>query len=102
MPKDDGQLTKERLIEKHPNGKLIEFEDGEWAFFKRPNRQTIGLAMTKARSNSLAMMDVIVANCLVDSSQGLDLKSDDGLGYLMGLAERVDEIIGTKKAEIKN
>lgn len=48
------------------------------------------------------MVDVIVENCLVDSSPGCDLKSDDGIGYLMGLAEKIDDIIGTKKAEIKN
>lgn len=99
MSKVDAIAT---LKEKHPSGSHIVFDDGAWAFFKKPTRQVMGLAMTQARTNPLAMVDVIVKNCLVESSDGLDLKSDEGLGYLMGLAEKVDEIIGTKKAEVKN
>lgn len=99
---ENAELEKDRLLKKYPNGKLIEFEDGQWAFFKKPTRQVVGLAMSKSRNNPLAMLDVLVANCLLDSSPGVDLKSDAGLGYLMGLADKMDDIIGTKKAEIKN
>ncbi len=99
---DESEKVIEALRKKYPTGRLIEFEDGEWGFFKKPTRKVIGLAMSKARSNPLAMVDVLVANCLVDSSPGCDLKSNEDVGYLMGLADELDNIIGTKKAEIKN
>lgn len=92
----------EELRKLHPTGTLVEFEDETWAFFKKPTRAQMGLAMTNARTNPLGLVDVIVANCLAGCSEELDLKSDAGVGYLFGLAEQIDRIIGTKKAEIKN
>jgi len=92
----------DELKKQHPKGKLVEFEGGEWAYFKQPTRQIVGLAMSNARNNPLDLVSVIVSNCLVQTSEGLDLKSDDAIGYIVGLAEHVDAIIGTKKAEIKN
>lgn len=97
-----GPEVLEDLQAKYPGGSLIEFEDGHWAFFRKPTRAAIGLAMTKARTNPLELVDVLVRNCMVDQSKGLDLSTDEGIGYLMGLAEKVDAIIGTKKAELKN
>lgn len=96
------KTTIDELKKQHPKGTLVEFQDGEWAFFKQPTRQVVGMAMSKARNNPLDLVQVLVTNCLVDSSPNLDLKGDDGIGYLVGLAEQVDAIIGTKKAEVKN
>ena len=87
---------------KHPNATVVEFEDGAYAAFKKPTRAQLGMAMNTARTNPLGMVEVIVKNCLVEASEGLDLFSDDAVGYLVGLAEKVDTIIGTKKAEVKN
>ena len=92
----------DELKKKFPNGNLIEFEDGEWAFFKPVSRKVLGLAMTKGRNNPIAMIDVIVTNCLVDTSVKTTFDDDRSLGYLMGLADTLDDLIGTKKAEIKN
>jgi len=92
----------EELKKANPGGSHIVFEDGQWAFFKKPTRQVVSMAMAQARTNPLGLVDVIVKNCLAGCSEGLDLRSDDCIGYIMGLAERIDDIIGTKKAEIKN
>ncbi len=92
----------DELKKKHPGATVVEFEDGVFAAFKKPTRQVVGMAMNTGRTNPLGMVEVIVKNCLLDASEGLDLFSDDAVGYLMGLAEKVDIIIGTKKAEIKN
>jgi hypothetical protein len=95
-------LSIEELKEKYPSGKLIDFGDGEWAFFKKPTRQVVSMAMQKSRSSPMGLVEVIVANCLVQKSNAVVFDRDDEAGYLVGLAEVVDAIIGTKKAEVKN
>jgi hypothetical protein len=92
----------DELKKEYPKGVLIEFEDGAWVFFKTPTRQQLGMAMNQARTNPMSMVEVLVRNCAVATSEGLDLQTDEAVGYLMGIAEQVDAIIGVKKASIKN
>lgn len=99
---ENKQAEIDRLLKKNPTGKLVEFSDGEWAVLKKPSRATLGLAMQKARTNPLGMVDVIAKNCVIGKSQNVTFDGDEGIGYLMGLAELVDDLVGTKKAEIKN
>ena len=76
----------------------IEFPDGKACWLSKPSRQVVGLAMSKGRINPLAIAEVIVENCFLAGDE--DIKND--VGYTVGLTEKIDALIGSKTAEIKN
>lgn len=84
----------------HGSVLLLEMDDGKKLYMRYPKRKEVGLAMANARNNPLAMVDVIVKNCLL----GGDLNYEEirhNSGYLVGLSAQIDEIIGTVTAKIK-
>lgn len=95
---DDFQSNIDAWKKKHGKVHYIETEDGKELFLKPPTRSTVAMAMSKSRNNPLALVEVIIQNCWLEG----DAEVKDDPGYLVGLAEHVDVIIGTKKAKIKN
>lgn len=88
----------EALKKKHGKVHEISFDSGEKCYLKKPTRATVGLAMSKARTNPLAMVDVILQNCWL----GGDEVIREDVGFHVGMAEQIDKIIGTKSATVKN
>ena len=95
---EDFQNKIDAWKSKHGKVHYIETEDGKEIFLKSPNRATVAMAMSKSRNSPLALVEVIIKNCWLAGDE--EVKEDPG--YLVGLAEHVDTIIGTKKAKIKN
>lgn len=95
-------MNLDALKKQHGEGNVIEivFADGKKCFLKKPSRQVVGMAMTKSRSNAMALPEVILENCWLDGDPEVkDMETN--YGYLIGLTEKVDEIFSTKTAEVK-
>ena len=82
----------ENLITLTVNGKEVRF--------KKPDRKVVSLAMTKAGKDVLEATEVLIENCYVDG----DLtKRDliDNVGYLLGVSQKINDIIGVAEVELK-
>lgn len=67
------------------------------AYLKKPSRQVLDMAMTKARKSPTAFTEVVMQNCKVAGDE-FDLQ--DGT-VLLALAEPIDEILKNASASIK-
>lgn len=75
----------------------IALNDGRRVWLRKPDRNVVSMAMTKARNSALGMAEVLLANCFLG---GDDIRED--AGALVGLQAVSDEIIGAVSAEVKN
>ena len=75
--------------------------DGKKAFFKKPNRATLGLAMAKGANDPLTSVEIIVENCYVGGDISKKELLED-VSNLFALSGVVNQIIGTKAVEVKN
>jgi hypothetical protein len=82
---------------------LVPFEDGQEVYFKQPNRRELKLIFSKGpKGGPVGMTDAFVVNCYLGGDVSLEtLKSDQGTEYLAQLAASIDDLLGTKKAEVK-
>lgn len=95
------KVTKEQIAEwKKTYGEIYEipFEDGKVCYLAKPNRKQTSLILAKGANNPLGGVDVLLANCWLAGDEVI--KTD--AGYHIGLAAKIDQIVGTKLAEVKN
>ena len=71
--------------------------DGKKGYFKKPDRKTMGFAMTKAQTDPLGYLEVIIENCWL----GGDNELKDNNDYFYALCMKVQDITAVKDAEIK-
>lgn len=100
MPLNNKNL--EQLKEEHKGAQLfhIKFEDGKELVFKQPDRKHVAFGMAKARTNPLAMVDVLIENCVV-AGDFEHIKNATHAGYHLKIADQVDMIIGSVEAQVK-
>lgn len=95
------KVTKEQIEAwRKQHGEVYEmnFEDGKSCYLSRPSRKIVGLILAKSAANPLAGAEVVLANCWLG---GDDVIKEDA-GYMVGIAAKIDQIVGVKTAEIKN
>lgn len=68
------------------------------AYLTKPERKHVELAMTNVRTKPLAIGEVLIANCWLCGDE--ELKKDTG--FLVSLNNSMDDLIGSRKLEIKN
>ena len=93
------RFSDEKILEykaQHKDLMLLEVGDKS-AILKRPDRATLGLAMSKGRE-PLKMIEVVLENCWVDGDE--EIKTDTALMY--SAMEQMDDIIGKKSSTLKN
>ena len=89
----------DEIKKKNPDAKVVEFSDGKVAIFSKPNRTVVALAALNGRDKGpMSMVDTIIQNCWLDGDE--EIRND--AGYSLGLLPHLDELVGTKTAEIKN
>lgn len=90
------------LLEKYGEGNVFEitFPDGKRCFLKKPSREVIGMAMTKSRSNALALGEVVLESCWLDGDKEVKDPITNS-GYVIGLMEQTDVLFNSKTAEVK-
>jgi len=98
--------TRKQIVEwKKAGHKVLEvpFEDDKTCFFRTPNRKELKLIFAKGpKGGPIAMTDAFVKNCLLGGDLSADqICSDEGTEYLAQLAASIDDLLGTKKVEIK-
>lgn len=81
----------------------VPFEDGNTVYFKKPTRKELKLIFSKGpKGGPIGMTDAFVANCYLGGQVTLDmLQSDDGIDYVAAMAASIDDLLGTKKVEVK-
>jgi hypothetical protein len=81
----------------------VPFEDGEVCYFKQPSRKQLKLIFSKGpKGGPVGMTDAFVANCYLGGDVKLEtLQGDEGVTYLSQLAASIDDLLGTKKVEVK-
>jgi hypothetical protein len=85
---------KEQLIE-------IVFDKKTKVFFKKPSRQTLGLAMAKGASDPLASVEVVIENCYDSGDVTKEVLMND-VGYLFSMSTVINQVLGLKATEVKN
>ncbi len=93
--------TSEQIAEwKHKYSDVFayETEDGKYAcYLKRPSRQTVDLASTRAQGSNFKMADVILDNCWLGGND--ELRGEDK--YFIGLQQKIAELIEVAAGELK-
>lgn len=80
----------------------VDFDDGKRCFFKQPLRKEMKLIMSKGAQGVVAMTDAFISNCYLGGEVSADtLKSDAGVQYHTQLTASIDDLLGTKKLEVK-
>lgn len=81
----------------------VEFADGKVAFFQTPTRKKLAMIFSKAGTGGpIAMTEAYVKNCYLDGTVMLaDIMDDNNTVYLSELAASIDDLLNTKKAEVK-
>lgn len=74
----------------------IKVDDKE-AFFKKPDRQTLGYAMSLAQKDPLGFAESILRDTYLEGDK--DIYED--VDYLMGASTQIDKVISIKSAEVK-
>ena len=93
-------MTKEeinKLKKKHGTLWLITFEDNKEVVVKKPSRQVLKLAMSKAQTDPLGFAEVILQNCMVGGDK--EVAQDDD--YFLSAAGQLEELMNVKSSEIK-
>jgi hypothetical protein len=76
----------------------IEYE-GNFFYFKKPNKTVVGIAMAEeANGNPFAWADALLANCLLSGDKSAVAED---LGFLEGLKQKADTILGVVKCDIE-
>ena len=84
-------------IQIFPGVKVVTFGDGRTATFKAPTDLVLGQALTSARREPLAMVDVLIDQCCTEGDKA-ELK--DKIGYVKQLAELTDDLFGKVDASL--
>jgi hypothetical protein len=80
----------------------VDFEDGTRVYFKQPLRKEMKLIMSKGAQGVVAMTDAFITNCYLGGDVTAEmLKSDEGVSYHTQLTASIDDLLGTKKLEVK-
>lgn len=82
---------------------LVPFEDGQEAYFKTPNRRELKLIFSKATNGgAIAMTESYVKNCYLGGTVKKEgILDDNNTSYLAQLSASIDDLLGTKKVQIK-
>lgn len=89
----------DELKAKYPDARIVEFSDGKVAVLSKPTRTVVGLMAVNNRDRGpLSAMDTLLANCWLDGDEVVKQEP----GYALGMLSLMDELIGTKTAELKN
>lgn len=82
----------------------VTFDDGKACYFKTPNRKELKLILSKGGQGGgpVTMTDTYIKNCYLGGDVSADcLASDAGTAYLAQIAASIDDLINTKRVEIK-
>lgn len=81
----------------------VAFSDDNVAFFQTPTRKKLGLIFSKAgKGGPISMTEAYVKNCYLGGSVSLETVMDDNnTAYIAELAASIDDLLNTKKAEVK-
>ena len=78
--------------------KRLAWEDGKQCVISIPDRECVNNAIRKARSMPLAMPSYVIKQCWVEGDEGVKTS----IGHIYGAMDAIDDLIDTKKSEIKN
>lgn len=82
----------------------LPFDNGESAFFRMPKRKELKLILSKGRAGAIPMTDAFIKNCFLGGTGDVTqdkLLDDNDTEYTATVAANIDDLIGTKRAEIK-
>jgi hypothetical protein len=80
----------------------VPFDDGKTIYVRTPNRQELKLILAKAKNGPVALAESYVTNCLLGGDlTAEEICSDNNTGYIASVAASIDDLLGTKKLEIK-
>lgn len=81
---------------------LFPFEDGNNVYFRKPNRKELKLILSKAKEGPLSMAESFVKNCLLGGDlTEAQITDDKSTEYIAQVAATIDDLLGTKRQEIK-
>ena len=93
------ELSEIDLIKKK-HGQPVIFKlavDDKVAYYKKPDRQTLGYAMSLVQKDPLGFAEAILRGCFLEG----DAELHEDVDYLMGVSGEIDQIVSIKTAEIK-
>lgn len=93
------QPTPEQLAsweKKYGKYHTLQSERGE-VYIKKPDRPTLKLILNKLKSDPLGASETLLNTCWLHGDESL--KEDDG--FLLGLLNKLDDIIGVVTMEVK-
>jgi len=95
-----GQATPEQVSEwKKKHGKVSAIiVDGHIAYFKKPDRKTLGYASSIGTKDPLKFNEVLMNNCFIGGSEAI--KTDDDL--FLSASSKLANLINIKEAELVN
>jgi hypothetical protein len=90
------QMTVEELKKKH--GTVYEIKvDDKIGYLRKPDRNTLRLAFSKATTDPLGMTEVILENCWLQGDE--EILNDDS--YFLGAVGQIDKIMEARNGELK-
>lgn len=75
----------------------VHFNDGTKAVFKQPQEKVLAVALARRARDPYGMVDVLVANCLVEGDKDMGQKTP----YLTQMNGLADQIFGEVECEIE-